>query len=125
MSLRMITLEEIRAHCLTKPKVTEDFPFDQDTLAFRVGGKIFLLTDIDSEFVSLNLKCDPHRAIELREHYPDIRPGYHMNKRHWNTIFCEGDIPRTLIFLLINESYELVVSGLAKKVQMELFGSLK
>jgi predicted DNA-binding protein (MmcQ/YjbR family) len=118
----MITLEEIRSHCLQKQKVTEDFPFDKDTLAFRVGGKIFLLTDIDSEFLSLNLKSDPHRAIELRDRYPDIIPGYHMNKRHWNTVFCEGDLPRSLIFLLIDESYELVVSSLSIKVRMELFG---
>ncbi len=125
MAPRMITLEEIRAHCLKKQGVTEDFPFDQHILAFRVGGKIFLLTNIDDEFVSLNLKCDPHRAIELREQYPDIRPGYHMNKRHWNTVFCEGDLPRTLIFLLIDESYELVVFSLAKKIRMELSGPSK
>ncbi len=117
----MITLEEIRNHCLKKEKVTEDLPFDVSTLAFRIGGKIFLLTDIDAEILSINLKCDPQKAIELRDNYPEIRPGYHMNKRHWNTVLCEGNLPRTMILELIDHSYGLVLASLPRKLKQEIF----
>lgn len=119
----MITLDEIRHHCLKKEKVTEDLPFDESTLAFRIGGKIFLLTDIDAEILSINLKCDPQKAIELRDNYPEIRPGYHMNKRHWNTVLCEGDLPRTMILELIDHSHELVLASLPRKLRQEILCS--
>jgi predicted DNA-binding protein (MmcQ/YjbR family) len=91
-------LEALRDFCLSLPLVTEDFPFDERTLAFRIGGKIFLLTDVEEPW-EFNAKCDPERAIELRELYPDaIRPGYHMNKKHWNTIRLDRQLEPELLF---------------------------
>ncbi len=102
-----MNIEEYRAFCLAKPEVTEGFPFDNKTLVFKVMGKIFALTDIDS-FEGINLKCDPDYAIELREHYQAVSAGYHMNKKHWNTVQTQSDIPDEKIMELINHSYELV-----------------
>ena len=98
--------EDFREYCLRKPFVSEGFPFDQSTLVFKVGGKIFLLTNIDL-FESVNLKCDPDKSIELRERYQAIIPGYHMNKKHWNTVFVNGRISNKLIFECIYNSYSL------------------
>lgn len=115
----MVSLEEIRSYCLLKREVSEDLPFDDTTLVFRVYGKIFLLTNIESA-ASINLKCEPSLAIELREKYPEITPGYHMNKRHWNTLSLGGGLNTKLIFELIDHSYNMVVKTLPKSVQHAL-----
>ena len=106
-----MNIEELREYCLTKKGVTEDMPFGNDTLVFRVMDKIFLLTNLEGE-LRINLKCDPERAIELRENHPAIIPGYHMNKKHWNTIIMDGSLNRNLVLSLIDHSYELVVESL-------------
>ena len=108
------TATEIRAHCRVLPGTTEDFPFGPGVLACRVGGKIFALLFLDVVPLCLNLKCEPLRAEQLRRYYPAIRPGYHMNKRYWNTVTCDGSIPREVFFSLIDDSYALVVAGLPK-----------
>src|SRR5210317_2022561 len=113
-------IEGIRDYCMSLKGVTEDFPFDETTLAFRVTDKIFALMNIYSEDLSINLKCDPERAIELREHHPDITPGFHMNKKHWNTVRCEGELQNEMIRELISHSYELIVSKLPKTRRIEL-----
>ncbi len=111
-----MTLEDFRAHCLKKPGFSEDFPFGPEVLVFRVGGKIFALLDVDA-FESVNLKCDPERAVELRERYEGIKPGYHMNKQHWNTVDAQGGVPGKLLLELADHSYELVKASLPKKVR--------
>ena len=108
--------EEFRAYCLNKTAVAEAFPFDDRTLVFKVAGKLFALTDIEN-FVSINLKCDPEKAHDLRERYSAIIPGFHMNKKHWNTVFLGGDVSTQLLKELIDESYSLVVAKLPKKIQ--------
>jgi len=97
---------ELRDYCLGKNDVTESFPFDKETLVFKVSGKIFALTSLEGD-LSINLKCDPGLAVELREKYTTVIPGYHMNKKHWNTIFLDGSIPDNEIFSWIDHSYEL------------------
>jgi predicted DNA-binding protein (MmcQ/YjbR family) len=111
-----MNIEQYRDYCLNKKGVTEEFPFDEEVLVFKVGGKIFALTNIEN-FQSINLKCDPDRAEELRSNYPAIQPGYHMNKKHWNSIHLDGSLTDKLIADLIDHSYELVVSSLPKKVK--------
>lgn len=108
-----MNIEEFREYCISKPGVTEEFPFDENTLVFKVMGKMFALTDLVDAF-SINLKCDPERAIELREQFPAIQPGYHMNKVHWNTVVIDGSLSRELILDLIDHSYQLVVDKLPK-----------
>jgi len=108
-----MNIEEFREYCMAKPGVTEEFPFDEVTLVFKVAGKVFVLTNLDGDW-SLNLKCDPERAIELREQYPAIQPGYHMNKVHWNTVMMDGSLSQKLILELIDHSYQLVVAKLPK-----------
>jgi hypothetical protein len=109
-------IEAFREYCLNKPGVTEEFPFDNQTLVFKVMGKMFALTGLDSEVFTANLKCDPERAIELRERYDGIKPGWHMNKKYWNTVDMESpQISRTLHKELIDHSYDEVVKGLTKK----------
>jgi predicted DNA-binding protein (MmcQ/YjbR family) len=115
-----MNIEEIREYCLAKKGVTEEFPFDSDTLAFKVMNKVFLLTDVNWIAKTVNLKCDPEYAVELREQYEEVQPGYHMNKKHWNTVECEGRLGDKMIRELIDHSYELVVKGLTKKQQQEL-----
>ncbi len=112
-------IESFREHCIVKKGVTEEFPFDNQTLVFKVMGKVFALADVDL-FTSVNLKCDPERAVELRERYDGIQPGYHMNKKHWNTVLMDGTIPDVLTKELIDHSYERVVKGLPKKLKEEL-----
>lgn len=114
-----MNIEEYRGYCISKPGVTEGFPFDDKILVFKVMGKMFALTDVD-EFVSINLKCDPDYAIELREEYEGVIEGYHMSKKHWNTCKNESDIPDTTMKKLIDDSYNLVVSSLTKKLKEEL-----
>ena len=109
-------LEEIRAYCLNKPHVTESFPFDETTLVFKVHNKMFALFSLEKDPLRINLKCNPEKALELREEYAQVLPGYHMNKKHWNTIVVE-DLPLTLIHQWIDESYQLVWDSLPKKLK--------
>jgi len=115
-----MNIEEIREYCITKPAVTEGFPFGQDVLVFKVMNKMFALTGLEGDPPYVNLKCDPERAIELRGQYEDIQPGYHMNKAQWNSVYFTGSIPADLVRELIDHSYELVVQGLKKKDREEL-----
>ncbi len=108
-----MNIEEFRDFCLVKKAVTESFPFDKTTLVFKVAGKMFALTDLNPPFC-INLKCEPERAIELREAYTNIIPGYHMNKIHWNTIEVDDSFSDDFLKDLINHSYELVVESLPK-----------
>ena len=114
-----MNIEEYRDYCLRKAGVTEHFPFDDNTLVFKVMGKMFALADVDL-FQSINLKCDPDRAVQLRESYSGIIPGYHMNKTHWNTVQMDGSVPDNLAYELIDLSYDLIVSSLPKKIKDEL-----
>ncbi len=114
-----MNIEEYREYCIRKQGVTEEFPFDENTLVFKVMGKMFALADVD-HFNSVNLKCDPERALQLREAFEGIVPGYHMNKQHWNTVAMDGSIPDKLCYELIDHSYELVVNSLPKKLKNEL-----
>ena len=114
-----MNIEYFREYCLAKNGVTEEFPFDEKTLVFKVMNKMFALTGIDT-FVSINIKCDPEKAIELREHYDSVIPGYHMSKKHWNTVKIDGTISDKLILGWLDHSYDLVVSGLTKKLKEEL-----
>lgn len=107
-------LDDLRNHCIEKPGVTEGFPFDKSILVFKVFGKMFALLDVDS-FESINLKCEPEKAIELRESHQGIQPGYHMNKTHWNTVLLNDDVTDELLVELIDHSYELVYASLPKK----------
>jgi len=115
-----MNIEEIREYCLAKPGVTEGFPFGQDVLVFKVMNKMFALTGLEGDPPYVNLKCDPERAIELREEYEDIRPGWHMNKAQWNSVYFTGSLPRGLVLELIDHSYALVVLRLKKKDREEL-----
>jgi len=101
-------VEQIREYCLSKPDVEECFPFDNETLVFKVQGSIFCLMSLDSDVFSFNVKCDPERAVELRELYTAVAPGYHMNKKHWNTITVDSSLSRVLLQQFIDESYDLV-----------------
>ena len=112
-----MTLEELKNYCLSLNGCTIDFPFDADTMVFRVANKMFLLTDISKENLSINVKCDPQLAIILREEYKSCIPGYHMNKKHWNTIICDKRIDNSLLFGWIDDSYELVYKGLSQKMK--------
>ena len=110
-----MNIEEFRNYCLLKKGVEETFPFDEVTLVFKVMGKMFALTGLAAEEFRVNLKCDPERAMELREEYPDIIPGWHMNKKHWNTVYFERELEYSLLTELIDHSYDMVVKGLRKK----------
>ena len=109
-------IESIRSYCLSKKGVTESMPFDDKTLVFKVAGKIFALTNLNFVPLRLNLKCDPEKAIDLRERFESVLPGYHMNKKHWNTIEVTGEISKGLLNHLIDHSYDLVKSKLSKRV---------
>jgi len=115
-----MNVEEFRVYCLSKPLVTEEFPFDQTTLVFKVAGKMFALTGLDDPEFKVNLKCDPDRSVVLREEYESIRPGWHMNKKHWNTVHVDGTLPEKLFRDLVDHSYALVVKGLPKKIRDEI-----
>ncbi len=116
-----MNIEQFREYCLSKKGVEETFPFGEDTLVFKVMGKMFALTGLETHPASANLKCDPERAIELREEFDGlIRPGFHMSKVHWNTVELERNIPHELLTELIDHSYALVVNSLTKKLQAEL-----
>ena len=109
-----MNIEDLRTYCLAMKEVEECFPFDEETLVFKVLGKAFLLTGLDDDPVSFNVKCDPEKAIELREKYACVIPGYHMNKKHWNTIVVDGSVSKKVLQAWIDDSYQLVISGLSK-----------
>ena len=113
-------LLEFRQYCLEKPAVTETLPFGPDTLVMKVAGKMFALTGLDEEDFRINLKCDPDRALILRDRHPEIVAGWHMSKKHWNTVYVEnGGLPDTLVRQMIDHSYDLVVAGMTKKLRAE------
>ncbi|MBL4653235.1 MAG: MmcQ/YjbR family DNA-binding protein [Flavobacteriales bacterium] len=115
-----MNVEQFRDYCLSKHFVTEDLPFNKTTLVFKVLGKMFALTGLDADDFRINLKCDPERAVILREEHPSIMPGYHMNKQHWNTVIVDGSFSQKLLLELIDHSYELVLKSLPKSVRKEL-----
>ncbi|MEK6781891.1 MAG: MmcQ/YjbR family DNA-binding protein [Bacteroidota bacterium] len=110
-----MTLEELRTYCLSKPSVEESLPFGPDTLVFKVRGKVFLITGFDYSPLQFNVKCDPDKAIDLRERYACVLPGYHMNKKHWNTVIVDGSAPVSLLKEWIDDSYKLVYTPSIKK----------
>ncbi len=115
-----MNIEALRTYCLRKPGVAEEFPFGEFTIVFKVAGKIFALADLQSRPLSFNLKCDPELAVELRDTYSCVTPGYHMNKMHWNTVIANGNMSLRMQEEWIDKSYGLVVSGLPKKQQVRL-----
>ena len=118
-----MNIQQFFEYCLSKKAVTEHFPFDKDTLVFKVGGKMFALTSLqqwENGSASVNLKCDPEQAEELRANYEAITPGYHMSKVHWNTVSFNGDVSDKMMCQLIDDSYNLVLKSLTKKAQAEI-----
>lgn len=116
-------IEQFRNYCITKKGVTEHFPFDDNVLVFKVMNKMFALSGLDTweeNEPQINLKCNPDWALELRGEYESINPGYHMNKKHWNTVTINQDVSDTFAFELIDHSYDLIVKSLPKKTQTEL-----
>lgn len=103
-----MNIEILREYCISKRNVTEGFPFGDDTLVFKTVGRIFALVNMEGE-LSINLKCDPALAIELRERYSSVVPGYHMNKKHWNTVYIDGSVPDKEVYSWIDHSYDLVI----------------
>ena len=114
-----MNLEAFRKHCLSKKGVTEEFPFGEQTLVYKVMGKMFALTDLES-FESVNLKVDPEEGEELREKYASVQPGYHMNKKHWITVLMDGSIPDKMVLKWVDKSYELVAAALTKSQRSAL-----
>lgn len=114
-----MNIEEFRAFCLSKDFVTEEFPFDDVTLTFKVDNKLFALTNVDL-FETVNLKCDPVAALDLREQYQSVSPGFHMNKKHWNTITINGDVPDDKLLEMVTHSYDCVVKGFSRRRKVEL-----
>lgn len=114
-------IESLREYCLSKPGAEETFPFGEQTMVFKVGNKAFLLASLD-DGNSFNAKCDPDRAIELREEHDEITPGFHMNKKHWNTVSMKGRLGAKLLKELIDHSYELVFNKLPVKMRQEIEG---
>src|SRR5436189_2035692 len=117
-------LEEFREYCLAKGGVTESTPFGETVLVFKVAGKMFALAALDAIPATVNLKCDPDVALELRDRYEQVQPGYHMNKKHWNTIDIEAGIPGGEIRKMIDHSYKLVVASLPKVTQQKALTSI-
>jgi len=116
-----VNIEQLREHCISKPGVSEGLPFGEDTLVFKVGGKIFLLIGL-SEANRFNVKCDPELAVELRERFNEVQPGYHMNKTHWNTVYMDGGLNDKQLCDMIDHSYNLILKSLPKKLQEEIAG---
>lgn len=116
----MLHHEDIRTYCLKKKAVTEGLPFGDTALVFKVAGKIFLILDLVSKPLEFNVKCEPDLAIELREKYSAVVPGYHMNKLHWNTLICDQRLSRDFIYSMIDNSYALVIGSLPKKMRDSL-----
>jgi len=121
-SYKPMNIEELRDYCIAKRGTTEETPFGPDTLVFKVMGKVFLLVGLDQvDDLTFNVKCDPEYAVELREKYEHtVKPGYHMNKKHWNTVYANRQLPDAELFRLIQHSYDLIVQGLPKKIREEL-----
>jgi len=120
-----MNIEELRSYCLSKKGATESFPFGLETLVFKVGDKIFLLTGLDAHPLTFNVKCDPEEAIDLRGKYPNcIFPGFHMSKKHWNTIVLNGEITLDQAKKMIDDSYELVFNSLPLKFKMDISGHI-
>lgn len=117
-------IDQLRDFCLLLPRVTEDFPFDASTLTFRVEGKIFVLCDIDT-FDFINVKCNPENIVEWREQYEEVKPGYHMNKSKWNSVYMNRNLSDTIIFEMIKHSYYEVCISLPKKIHVVLLEELK
>ena len=118
-----MNIQQLYEFCLSKKGVTDHFPFDEDTLVFKVGGKMFCLSSLkewEKGSPSLNLKCLPERAQELRAEYEAINPGFHMSKTHWNTVCFNSDVSNKMMYELINNSYDLVFKSLTKKIQNEI-----
>ena len=118
-----MNIQQYFEFCLSKKGVTEHFPFDEDTLVFKVGGKMFALSSLsqwEKGNPSINLKCDPERAEELRAEYDDIKPGFHMSKVHWNTVSVNSDVSDKMVRELIDHSYDLIFKSLTKKLQNEV-----
>jgi predicted DNA-binding protein (MmcQ/YjbR family) len=113
-------LEQFREYCLSKPGAAEEMPFGEDVLVFKVGGKMFALASLHGVPATANLKCDPDRALELRDRYEQVRPGYHMNKKHWNTVEIESGIQTAELHEMIDHSYELVTKSLPKAKRKKL-----
>lgn len=116
-----MNVEEVREYCTRKAEVTEGFPFDNTTLVFKVNDKMFALLSLDND-LSINLKCDPDKAIDLRERYPSVQPGYHMNKKLWNTIHIDGLMDDRLLCEWIDDSYKLVIEKMPLKDRIRLLG---
>ena len=115
-----MNLAELRSYCVAKPGTTEERPFGPETIVFKVLGKMYALTGDESQPESINLKCDPDDAIFFRHQFDGVRPGYHMNKVHWNTVDLTGDVPDSLIREMIDDSYELVTEKLPRRLRDEL-----
>lgn len=115
----MMNIESFRGYCLSKKGATECFPFDETTMVMKVMNKMFALADTEDEF-KIALKCAPQKAVELREKYPAVAPGYHFNKKHWNTVTIDGSIPEAMLLAWIDHSYDLVVEKLTKRQKREL-----
>ena len=105
---------ELKARCLALPGALEEFPFGDEVSVFKVGGKMFALSSLDGRPLQLSVKCDPDLAVQLRAAHPAIAPGYHLNKRHWNTITLDGSVPGEIVADLVGDSYDLVVASLPK-----------
>lgn len=118
-----MNIENLQAYCMSKKGVTESFPFDNVTLVFKVMGKIFAILPLDAESLQISLKADPDLVLEWREKYPDVREGYHLNKKHWNTVYVQGSISDNFLKTMIDHSYESVVKGL-KKTEREALNQL-
>lgn len=112
-------LETLRTYCLSKPWVEETLPFGPDALVFKVLGKVFAITDLNADAVKVNLKCDPDYALEIREMHDDITPGFHMNKKHWNTVDLQGSLKASFIKELIDHSYDLVLAKVPGKKKLK------
>jgi predicted DNA-binding protein (MmcQ/YjbR family) len=110
-----VNIEQLRQYCISKPDVEEGFPFGETVLVFKVNGKMFLLLPLDTEGLQFNVKCDPEKAIELRAEFPSVKPGFHMNKTHWNTIYVDGTVSDKLILEWVDHSYELINQVKIKK----------
>jgi predicted DNA-binding protein (MmcQ/YjbR family) len=116
---KVMNIESLREYCLQQPGAEETMPFGDDTLVFKAGGKIFLLVGL-KEADRFNVKCDPDLAVDLRERYNEVQPGFHMNKTHWNTVFMDGNLSDKQLQEMIDHSYELIVKSLPKKLQEAL-----
>ncbi|WP_428665919.1 MmcQ/YjbR family DNA-binding protein [Runella sp.] len=115
-----MNIESFQTYCLSKQGVTEEFPFGEETLVYKVMGKIFALTSLGSIPLTINLKCDPEKAAQLREEYDCVLPGYHMNKKHWNTITVDGSVKDIILREWIDHSYNLVVQSLPRKIKEQM-----